>query len=275
MPFTTVDENGFPVPVLAQIDHKDFEICVPFKFRHKQQDPWTTVPKGKLSRRTDLASVPGFLLWLVPRYGAHTLAALVHDQLVKHPPSGGRVKADTIFRDLLGELNVPWIRRWLMWTAVSLGTTWHRGAQFRLRLVLWFVVVVCASAFTWQHAVATMTSYAPSSWLLFGDSVASDLSIVAGASILLAPRFGLGLLAGCAAMFLFVPSLAVGIFTGVYLLFEKLARVGLSAYNAATRVGLFSPVDNVPAVMTLAPPAGAHATVCPPLASSHVDDADV
>lgn len=270
MAFTTLDENGFPVPVLAQIDHKNFEICVPFKFRHKQEDLWTTVPKENRYRRTDLASVPGFLLWLVPRYGAHTLAALVHDQLVKDPPSGGRVKADTIFRDLLGELNVPWIRRWLMWAAVSLGTMAHSRLLTKIRLVLWVIAVAVASAMIWQHAVAATTSFEPASWWFFGGSAASDVRVVALASILLAPRFGLGLLAGAAAVFLFVPTLAVGLFTLLYLMLEKTARTALSVYNWAARLLPISAVDNVPAVMTLSPPASAQrddTPVCPPPAS--------
>lgn len=269
MSFTTLDEAGFPVPVLAQVDAKNFEICVPFKFRHQPQDPWTTVPKDDSSRKTDLASVPGFLLWFVPRYGVHTLAALAHDQLVDHPPPGGRVKADTIFRDLLGDLNVPWIRRWLMWTAVSLGTTWHRGNLFRIRLALWVLTVVCAASFIWQQVIAFTTPAEPLTWAVFGHGVMIDFGIIALASVFLAPRIGLALLGGGATVFLLIPTVVVVAFSGVYLLFEKLARSLLSLYNAAIRVTPFSAVDNVPAVMSLSAPAkvtqaGSH---CPPLAT--------
>lgn len=263
MPFTTLNEDGFPVPVLAQKDAKLFEICAPFKFRHRAEEDWSLVPKSRADRITDLASVPGFLLWFVPRYGHHTLAALVHDQLVDTPPPGGRVKADTIFRDLLGELKVPWIRRWLMWTAVSLGTIWHARGFSRLRLAVWFAVVLGANLLIWQHAIAAVTELDPITWWFY-ESPAWIIGAVLVASVLLAPRFGLGLLAGVAFLYIFLPSVVVGLFTLVYLGAEKLARSILSGYNALAGKLPLQPVDNVPAVMTLSGPQTDDESVCPP-----------
>src|SRR5690349_12750766 len=37
---------------------------------------------------TDLASVPRAMQWLVPRYGAHTPAALLHDRMIGKSPQG-------------------------------------------------------------------------------------------------------------------------------------------------------------------------------------------
>ena len=251
MPFRTRDGAGFPVPVLAQIDGKNFEICVPFMYRHSEEDEWILVPKDERFRRTDLASVPGFLLWLVPRYGLHTLAAMVHDQLIKDPPSGGRVKADTIFRDSLGELKVPWIRRWIIWTAVSLGTTWSSGLLGKLRLALWGFGILVTAAMLWQHAFASITDLDPwSPWLVFGYGAAQDLGIVAALGLAFAPRFGVGWLAGATALFVFVPTVATLFFSAIYILLEKIARSLLSFYNRSV-AGRFriEPVDNVPAVM--------------------------
>lgn len=252
MPFTTQDEAGFPVPVLAQIDRSNFEICVPFKYRHKDDGPWVTVPKSELYRRTDLASVPGFLLWLVPRYGVHTLAALVHDQLVKDPPPGGRVEADTIFRDALGELKVPWVRRWMMWAAVSLGTTWA-SLLGKLRVAVWGLGVSVATAMFWQHAVAAITGLEPwSSWLFFGHGMGWDFGIVAALGLVFVPRIGLGWLAGVSVVFVFVPTVAVLVVLGSYLALEKIARGGLWLYNRYLAVWFrVDPVDNIPVVMTL------------------------
>ncbi|HEX2241097.1 MAG TPA: DUF1353 domain-containing protein [Actinomycetota bacterium] len=82
---------------------------------------------------TDLASVPRSLTWLFPRYGKYTKAAVLHDYLCqsfKKPETGSRSllplrdrsDADDVFRHVMAELNVPVLRRLLMWTAVSWAT---------------------------------------------------------------------------------------------------------------------------------------------------------
>ncbi|MCU1351211.1 MAG: hypothetical protein JWM05_420, partial [Acidimicrobiales bacterium] len=88
---------------------------------------------------TDLASVPRSLTWLFPRYGKYTKAAVVHDYACRNfgsqppdPPAGGeppsmlplrdRSDADEVFYLLMKELRVPWLRRRLMWGAVSWAT---------------------------------------------------------------------------------------------------------------------------------------------------------
>lgn len=268
MPFTTLDGTQLPIPVIAQIGKKDFEVCVPFKYRHPGTNREWTVPASEAYRRTDLASVPGFLLWLVPRYGAHTLAALLHDQLVDKDaqPPGGRVEADTIFRDALGELKVPWIRRWLMWAAVSVGTTWHSGLIGKLRVVAWALAVVPAVAWFWQHFVAARTAIAP--WpdvLVFGDGMSRDLVVVAVASFAFIPRIGLGLLAGAALVFLFIPAIAVLAALVVYGLLDGLARGLLWVYNLAAPFLPFKQVANVPVVMRLNPQPPAREPGCPEL----------
>jgi Protein of unknown function (DUF1353) len=123
---------------------------------------WTGTFRGQIGRLlvpasegdpfvTDLASVPRSLTWLVPRYGMYTKAALLHDYLCQTvgketiavyptpatadrrdvPPTEpqlirvvDRSDADEIFRLTMTELGVPWARRWLMWSAVSLATLW-------------------------------------------------------------------------------------------------------------------------------------------------------
>lgn len=271
MPFTTVEGTELPVPVLAQIGPKHFEICMPFRYRHKRGE-WL-VPHSEEFRETDLASVPGFLLWLVPRYGLHTLAALLHDQLVKPGgrPPGGRVEADTIFRDALGELGVPWIRRWMMWAAVSLGTTADSGVLGMVRVVLWAAAVVPAVVVFWQNALAAATAVEPlGPFLIFGHGMLWDLAVVAGAAVVLAPRLGLGWLAGATAVFIGVPTIAVGLASVAYVVLEKAARSGLSAYNwMAQRSFGAQPVENVPVVMTFsAATVAGRRSGCPEFAKS-------
>jgi hypothetical protein len=74
--------------------------------------------------RTDFATVPRLVLWLVPRFGAYTLAAILHDWLVTEGLRTGAVtsrEADGIFRRVMRESGVPVLRRWLMWTGVRWG----------------------------------------------------------------------------------------------------------------------------------------------------------
>jgi hypothetical protein len=78
-------------------------------------------PPTAPNNSTDLASVPFWLWWFVASYGLHTRAALLHDQLVD-VEQFDRVEADRVFRLALEESKVRWMRRWLMWTAVSIAT---------------------------------------------------------------------------------------------------------------------------------------------------------
>jgi hypothetical protein len=71
--------------------------------------------------RTDFASVPRPVTWLIPRFGAYTLAAVLHDWLVSEGLRTGVVtsrQADGLFRRVMRESGVPVLRRWLMWAGV-------------------------------------------------------------------------------------------------------------------------------------------------------------
>ena len=73
---------------------------------------------------TDFASVPRVVVWLVPRFGRYTPAAILHDWLVSEGLDAGVVSArdaDGIFRRVMRELGVPVVRRWLMWAGVRWG----------------------------------------------------------------------------------------------------------------------------------------------------------
>jgi uncharacterized protein DUF1353 len=75
---------------------------------------------------TDLASIPAFASWLVPKDGVHTQAALVHDSMIGTQeyfgPQVTEKVADKMFREAMDFVHVGLVRRWLMWTAVSLPT---------------------------------------------------------------------------------------------------------------------------------------------------------
>jgi Protein of unknown function (DUF1353)/Transposase DDE domain group 1 len=79
------------------------------------------VPAGFV---TDFATIPGFLLWLIPRDGLHTMSAILHDWACTEGIHSGVVSprdADGLFRRCLREAKVPLIRRWLLWAGVRAG----------------------------------------------------------------------------------------------------------------------------------------------------------
>lgn len=87
--------------------------------------------------RTDLTSVPALFTWLVPKTGAHLPAALLHDALVggrdetSYVASEGhvidRVEADRVFRDAMADTGTGVVRRWIVWTAVTVATIFVPG----------------------------------------------------------------------------------------------------------------------------------------------------
>lgn len=89
------------------------------------------IPDDPLEFTSDLTSVPHLFTWLIPRTGRHLPAALLHDALVAGAQSGtvriGRLEADHLFRDAMGDLGTSLLRRWLMWAAVVIASI-HRGA---------------------------------------------------------------------------------------------------------------------------------------------------
>ncbi len=110
---------------------------MPFKsdsitVRRSNDNEWTVVGKlvyrGKADTfvvpngfRTDFATVPRVVVWLIPRFGRYTLPAVLHDWLCTEGIRAGKVtsrEADGIFRRAMRELDVPVARRWLMWTGV-------------------------------------------------------------------------------------------------------------------------------------------------------------
>ncbi len=122
--------------------------------------------------RTDLTSVPSLFTWLVPKTGAHLPAALLHDALVagRGDPSSyvstdghvvDRVTADRIFRDAMADTGTGVIRRWIVWTAVTVATI------FVGREVPW------SPARHWSYRVAAAVTIA--TILYLGYSSTSDL----------------------------------------------------------------------------------------------------
>jgi hypothetical protein len=88
---------------------------------YRGRDDVFVVPDGTT---TDFATVPRAVVWLIPRFGRYTLPAILHDWLVTEGLAQRLLNsrdADGIFRRSMRELDVPVVRRWLMWTGVRWG----------------------------------------------------------------------------------------------------------------------------------------------------------
>jgi hypothetical protein len=115
---------------------------------------WTVPAEQGQRFETDLASVPSLAAWLVPRDGSHTPAALIHDAMVlgddeipcydPADPVVAREEADRLFREGMQHLGVRFLRRWLMWTAVSIPTFAGRHGHYWVRRLMLAPLVVFA-----------------------------------------------------------------------------------------------------------------------------------
>ena len=78
---------------------------------------------------TDFASVPRILVWFLPRYGAYTLPAILHDHLWRVEAPKGNISyrdADATLRRAMRERGVPFATRWIMWAAVRWASIFTR-----------------------------------------------------------------------------------------------------------------------------------------------------
>lgn len=104
---------------VSRVDSDRWELVDPLVYQGRRDR--FVVPAGFV---TDFATVPGLVRWFVPRFGAYTLAAILHDWLITEGIRSGVVTsrdADGIFRRVMREAGVPVLRRWLMWAGVRWG----------------------------------------------------------------------------------------------------------------------------------------------------------
>jgi hypothetical protein len=99
-------------------DPKFWEVTKAITYQARTRD--FTVEQGM---RTDFASVPRAFVWFLPRYGRYTKAAILHDHLWgdEVPGTISRLEADGILRQAMRQLEVPFLRRWIIWAAVRWG----------------------------------------------------------------------------------------------------------------------------------------------------------
>lgn len=155
--------------VVRELDALRWRLVEPLVYTGAKES--FTVPAGF---ETDFASVPTAFGWLLPRAGRYTKAAILHDYLCRESAAGrfDRDDADGIFRRTMRELDVPFLRRWIMWAAVASATTWlhrrHLLRRLRSARTLQILLVAVPSVVFFLVPFAVVTVWGVLFWLAEG-----------------------------------------------------------------------------------------------------------
>ncbi|MFP5489498.1 MAG: DUF1353 domain-containing protein, partial [Acidimicrobiia bacterium] len=155
---------------------------------------------------------------------------LIHDELITADVNGGRLGSDTLadrfFREMMRRSGVPWLKRWIMWSAVALRTRFVAGGARRWSVVVWLLLSVVGIA----SAVGAVGAWGLHwSWPI---GAGWSFAIAAALPFLAAPlwgrQWGASLVSAVAAFWLVPAALVAGAGYAVYLALERGARgVGL------------------------------------------------
>ncbi|UAK32222.1 DUF1353 domain-containing protein [Nocardia asteroides] len=144
-------------PIVEELDAGFWRVTEPLVYRGATEE--FVIPAGF---RTDFASVPRALVWLIPRYGVYTRAAILHDYLL-NSTAVSVADADGVFRRSLHELGVSLPRRWMMWAAVR---AVHRLSGATTADFARFVVVAVPSVLFLAVPVTVVTVFLLLFWLV-------------------------------------------------------------------------------------------------------------
>lgn len=247
--FVVDDPTGRGEVDIAQIDERQFVVRNAFRFSHPDIDEYlvgqlidrgTPEPQARRAvdaartfvpredNPTDLASIPRFLRWFENPYGRHSLAALIHDELITGTVNSGALGSDTLadrfFREMMRTSGVPWLKRWIMWSAVALRTRWVAGGWRRLSVAVWLLLSVAgiSAAIGSTGALLFGWPWPPSSPAV---SLVFSLLMIFVAAPLWGRQWAASLVAAVAALWL-LPAAIVAYFAyALYLLSEKVARI--------------------------------------------------
>lgn len=213
--FRRLDSDEDAVIVLHQVNPREFELVEGFRYQGRR-GAWEV--RAEDLPDTDLASIPRLMGWFVSNYGRHTLAALLHDHLVRNgpclQPPVPRHRADDVFRDALDELGVPYLRSRIMWSAVVFITRWRSSLASRLALAVW----VLGAASGIAALVAAIVTGTP---LLLVVALVAPLpfAVLWGRREMYA-----GVVGGYTLWFAILPTLFNVLVYGIYMLAEVVAR---------------------------------------------------
>lgn len=202
--------------------------------------------------RTDLTSVPALFTWLVPKTGAHLPAALLHDALVagRVDPASyisteghavDRVQADRIFRDAMADTGTGVIRRWIVWTAVTVATIfvgrevpWSlaKHASYRVAAAVTIVTILyvgyCATSDlfdrSWPAAVDVPWMGERSWWAEVLGGLSGAIVLPLALSLLWGRLRMAGAIAGVMLAVLLHVTVGLAVIGASYLALERLAR---------------------------------------------------
>ena len=233
---------------LIQIDRKRFHVVSPFRFddtavlamlterlrsngktdqqaRDAVEDARTFTPSTE--NPTDLASIPRYMRWFESAYGAHTLAAIIHDDLIVDEPNGGPLEDDTLsdrfFREMMKSAGVSWLKRWIMWSAVALRSRWAVGGIRRLSVLVWLILsAVGISAFVWAIGAVTLGWDGPADTAAI---LTVALVLPFGAALLWGKQYTAGIVAAIAALWILPAAALAGVGYVIYLGLERAADV--------------------------------------------------
>jgi hypothetical protein len=202
--------------------------------------------------RTDLTSVPALFTWLVPKTGAHLPAALLHDALVAG--GGGaasyvsteghevdRVEADRVFRDAMADTGTGVVRRWIVWTAVTVATilvgrsvSWSPARHWSYRIAagvtIASIVYLGYSATSdlfdrsWAGAVDVPWMGERPWWVEVAGGFAGAVVLPLALSLLWGRLRMAGAIAGVMLAVLLHVTVGLALIAATYVLLERLAR---------------------------------------------------
>lgn len=111
-------------PQLVPWDEK-FHVTNVVTYYGTDGDSWTVDPsKMRCNGETDFASVPRVGVWLVPKFGKVTAAAVLHDYFCSDGILNGEIsprQADHVFRSVMRRDGVPPLLRNIAWAGVRWG----------------------------------------------------------------------------------------------------------------------------------------------------------
>jgi hypothetical protein len=202
--------------------------------------------------RTDLTSVPALFTWLVPKTGAHLPAALLHDALVagRDDPASyvstdghevDRVEADRVFRDAMADTGTGVVRRWIVWTAVTVATIvvgrsvpWSRARHWSYRVAA--VVTIATIVYlgysatsdlfdrSWAGAVDVPWMGDRPWWAEVAGGFAGAVVLPLALSLLWGRLRMAGAIAGVMLAVLLHVTVGLALIATTYVLLERLAR---------------------------------------------------
>lgn len=230
-------EAGGEVRLQLEADGAGFRVLRQIGYRDRHHDEPFVIPADPEHFRTDLASIPWMFAWLVPGLGSHLPAVLVHDGLVVRRGEGkthigpdvDRVEADRILRDAMADLGTPVLRRWLMWTGVTLATAvsvlrprayWVAAVVGTMTLIAVLGVIATLDLFDVWDVLPWMSGRPW--WLELAGGAAFAVVVPLMLSPLWRRLWQAGAIAGVSLALLLHVSVAVVVVYGVYWLAERL-----------------------------------------------------